>query len=818
MRNAWRQLWRLSLLALVFAGSSHADEGLVLFGPDVTPVPIAYPTGQANDQKNAEILAKYLGHLSGATFTVTASETLPAAPVIAVGNFVPADGEGLTGEDFRLRVREGRLLLTGASSRARAYAVYHLLEAYLGCRWWSHSEESVPRQERLAVPALDLLRHPPFTLHSMMNIEFSSKANDFNTRILGSGTENFTGSHNLQPMLEGYSKTHPEILPQNAEGVRKFNNLHYCYLAPGIAEALTEALEKQIISRKGKVDGVIYFAGMGDWYGGMCECEACKAVYADEKWTDPDGREKPGYTATLLRLINTAAERLDAKYPGVRIGTFAYMSLEAPPAKTRPRANVAIRVPRLRHCTMHGADECDKNGTFRRNLERWCEITPGGVYIWDYGVSFKNFLYPFPCLNAMAANLKFYHKIGVKGVMIQSNYVTPGSDLVVLKNYVWRRLMWQPELKTADLLHEFCQGYYGPAADAMETYVTTMEAAVRQPEMIHADEFAGPGFLSPAARTAMAAQRVLALAAAGTTEPWARRVREGTASIEYLQLSNPGVLKADGAQWLASNAAPDRLTRAVALLADLRESGMTEWNNGKGAWQYFVASQGGPRVSLQAGDWQAELAVLNNGMIRQFTVAGQPLFFVPNPDSRGYPANGGSQLRAGNLIQRLVGTPSDSSVTMEDVFEAPGWRWASPKATMQRTFALDREGLTVSARPVKGSKPAGASVTTVYQLKQGGEGLQMAVAEADGTWRAVSFEVGKTDLTITGSPALRLAGPAMPSAIEDRFAAPEVKEWKLVLDEAGKRLTVTTSLTGFGPVAEDAPAPLRRQFRPIPQP
>jgi hypothetical protein len=48
-------------------------------------------------------------------------------------------------------------------------------------------------------------------------------------------------------------------------------------------------------------------------------------------------------------MINKAAEILEAKYPGIQVGTLAYMSLEAPPAKTVPRDNVIVYVPRLRH-------------------------------------------------------------------------------------------------------------------------------------------------------------------------------------------------------------------------------------------------------------------------------------------------------------------------------------------------------------------------------------------------------------------------------------------------------------------------------------
>ena len=87
------------------------------------------------------------------------------------------------------------------------------------------------------------------------------------------------------------------------------------------------------------------------------------------------------------------------------VGTFAYMTLEGPPGKTLPRDNVVIWLPHLRHCIIHGADKCEKNLNYLENLKRWCEIAPGRVYIWDYGVNYgENFLYPFPVIRSMGCS------------------------------------------------------------------------------------------------------------------------------------------------------------------------------------------------------------------------------------------------------------------------------------------------------------------------------------------------------------------------------------------------------------------------------
>jgi hypothetical protein len=178
-------------------------------------------------------------------------------------------------------------------------------------------------------------------------------------------------------------------------------------------------------------------------------------------------------------MINETARILEAKHPGVQVGTFAYMSLEAPPALTKPRDNVVIQVPRLRHCTVRSVTESPKNAGFRRNLERWCELAPGRVYVWEYGANYESFLVPFPCLYAIADNIKEYHRLGVAGVSVQGNYVSTGGDLAAVKNYVWRKILWDPTLDPRALVREFCEGYYGPAAPAIVEYVEALEEGVR---------------------------------------------------------------------------------------------------------------------------------------------------------------------------------------------------------------------------------------------------------------------------------------------------------------------------------------------------
>jgi len=370
MRHAQRAMTIIAALCALAAGA-YADLVLVEEGKD--PCPILIPKdSNKRTQEAAQELARYLGQMSGAKFAVeTAPDPLPDRAIL-VGRFEQPSHDEVGSDGFVIRTEGQHLRITGWSSPGTLYGVYGFLEDVLGCRWWTHTEEHVPQKATIKVGDLNITCKPPFTLHNVYNREAQSKQNNFVNKARTTGHEWFTGSHSLYPLLREYAKDHPEIYPMAKDGKRKANNLHFCYIAPGIPEALAEALGKQVEKRKGNVADMIYFAGMGDWYGGMCQCPECKKIYEEEVWTDPDGRKKPGYTASLLRMMNRTGEILNEKYPGIRLGTFAYMSLEAPPAKMAPAQNVTIRVPRLRHCTVHSAGACKKNASYLRNLERWC--------------------------------------------------------------------------------------------------------------------------------------------------------------------------------------------------------------------------------------------------------------------------------------------------------------------------------------------------------------------------------------------------------------------------------------------------------------
>ncbi len=616
----WVSLVFLIFLSLSFTSTAFADLTLVSTG--TPPCPVVYDPAPSKALANcAKDLARYLTVISGQPFK--ALPLKPDAPLpdraIVLGDLQATGLPVLPRDGFLIRVEGKRLRITGGSNTGTQYGVYGFLEDVLGCRWWTHNEEFIPNRPDITLPNLNQTHIPAFIQHDLLNQEAMLAPYKF--RVERQGQDRFTGSHNLCPMLKPYAETNPNFLPMDAKGNRKFNNLHMNYTDKAMPAALSAELEKEIQKTGGKTDYFIYFAGMGDWYGGMDLSPQSKEIYTQETWTDPDGRKKPGYSATLLQMINQTAQLLEEKYPGVQVGTFAYMSLEAPPATIKPAPNVVIRVPRLRHTTVRSVNESPKNASFLRNLQRWCQLAPGRVYVWEYGANYTTFLAPFPCLYAMADNIRTYKKMGVAGVMIQGNYVSTGGDLAAVKNYVWRKLLWNPELDPKALVREFCEGYYGPAASEMINYIDTLEACVRGDTPSDADEFAKPGsYLTPAAIAQLKtiARKARALVP-DEKSPEHRRVQEALVSLDVLDLLKPlpktdPFIEKDG-RLIRRDIGEYSYDRVVQLISRLRGASPTEWGSGKAYHLNLLAEHGGPVAYLASGSARLRIAPAINGKI-----------------------------------------------------------------------------------------------------------------------------------------------------------------------------------------------------------
>ncbi len=810
-------LFRLVLVpAIIFSGISSMAGGFALVN-NGEPCPIyVSERDQATVLQFGKGLADYLKQISGKDFkfTVVDLSKIPAGPAIVVR--ISDDNEKkLGGDSYYIRTVNDKLHIVGETPIATGFAVFAFLEETLGCRWWAWDEEDVPKKDSLEIGQLDIVKKAPFRQTELFNREAQEYSNYFCSKSRAVHTEQFTGSHTLYPLLKDYAAKHPEIFPMDKNGKRAGNNLHFCYMSPGIVDALSDALEQEIVKRKGNVKDWIYFAGMGDWYGGMCECEECKRIYAEETWTDPDGKQWPGYSTTLLRMMNAVGEKLEKKYPGVKVGTFAYMSVDAPPAKTLPRDNVVIWLPKLRYCAIHPVDKCAKNRSFLLKMEQWEKIAPGRLYIWDYAVNYgENFLYPFPVVRSMGANIKAYSRTGCAGVMLQGNYVSKGSDLAILKNYVWRKLMWNPELSTDSLIKEFCEGYYGPASAAMQSYVFLLEDAAGNCDK-HVSEFTDEKtlkewLLSPELLGQLRKALDEALKASDRKEPYNRRVKEAEVSLEALDLitrSGPPRILSEKDGYLAVNG-QITWSRAEALVKNCRNASFKEWGISQYYLVMFLYSQGGPLVKLKKNNLEVVAAPARGSRIHQICFHGRELlrsqYIGIDPENKWNDAQlptvsrGTFEKLKNSMNVSKVIEQNEDKLSMEAECNLGAWHF--PDISSVKTVEIKGEDVVRITGKSTGLKnkpmpsPEQATTVTDYTISAGSV-FTVEVSPDTITWTKIDFTeftttpTGKEAIkakkplryTVPGNAnSLRISMPGKSTVIVDSYLSPKVEKAEIV--------------------------------------
>lgn len=440
-------------------------------------------------------LGSYLSEITGAEFVVIPPSKIDGAPVIAIGpEAARAVAPGIDldraklGDDGIVILTVGsNLLLTGAigSRRGTLYAVYQFLEQYIGVRWWTSTETSLPKQATLHISSINKRYVPPITYRSIlyrdvvggtgsgnqmasdpahMRFAVRMKLNgDFHTiapewggqyTIVGWCHHSFA----LMPP-EKYFKDHPEWYSE-IDGKRVWERGQLCCTNEDMIAELTKnviALVKQ------NPDAKMIDVSQNDWIGN-CQCANCRKI--DEAEGSPAG--------SILYAINKVAEAVDKVDPEYKVEFIAYQYSRKAPKTVRPRKNVIVRVCVIeRSCTQ--PIDSKINAALLQDLRDWSAIAPN-LMVWDYTDQLSCSLKIHPNVAVLAPDFKTYALNNAKGVFCEGDdYTIPiGDD--ELKHYVMAHALWNPAVRTKKLIDEFVKGYYGPAAPMIRKYVNIQTA------------------------------------------------------------------------------------------------------------------------------------------------------------------------------------------------------------------------------------------------------------------------------------------------------------------------------------------------------
>ena len=435
----------------------------------------------------AQELKAFLDQSTGAQFAIIPDSDPPGAREIMVGQSrhtkmlaigaVPAD---LGDEEFAIKSIRGHLVIAGGRRRGTLYGVYEFLERFVGCRWFRADVSSIPRHDVLALRPITMRKRTKLEYREPYCTEFRdgdlAARNRANSSAANLGEQHggkvtygpfvHTFEH-LLPVAEHFSE-HPEWYSE-IDGTRTSDHTQLCLTNPEVLERMIEGVRDWI---RRMPEATIFSVSQNDWLN-PCQCEKCREI--DE--------QEGSHAGSLLQFVNQVAEAIEEEAPHVAIDTLAYQYTRTPPKTIRPRQNVIVRLCSIECCFAHPLESCPENASFVEDIRGWSAIADR-LYVWDYVTNFHNYVMPWPNLNVLGPNVRFFARNNVVGLFEQGNYSAGGGgEMADLRGYVLAKLLWDPNVDEEAVRQEFLDGVYGKAAPHIAEYLDLIHEPTADPNM-----------------------------------------------------------------------------------------------------------------------------------------------------------------------------------------------------------------------------------------------------------------------------------------------------------------------------------------------
>lgn len=478
----------------------------------------------SEEKEAATELAEHLKQITGVDFNMIPEKgsAKVKTPAFYVGNTEfsrkqKIDVRKMDREEWLIQSCGKNIILTGGLPRGTLYAVYELLEKKFNCRWFAYDTTVIPRQKKLILKPVNIQGKPSYDSRELYD-DFPKAHSrgktvlqqtiQFRKRIRSSmnygdyaywptQTTQFYTSHTLYRYLDPnkYFKTNPELFSMNADGKRvrgtighhNWQGANLCVSNPKVADIVWKSLEKYIEKDRKKFPKekwpLYYPISQMDSTTYICLCPECKKI------TKREGSE----SGLWIEFINKIAERLEKKYPDVKILTSAYVSTKKAPKFVKPHKNI-----RIKWTNLYTVNDCYRPITSKFNRGQFTEYNqwinrkiPVDIYeYWNMGGNYFNPLRVETCIDSIINNIKYFHARGSRSYFAEFSGDSDrqySQNFAFLQNYVAYQLLKDVTADPELLIKEFICGFYGPAADPMMKFFTLVRNAIKnEPSLMHA--------------------------------------------------------------------------------------------------------------------------------------------------------------------------------------------------------------------------------------------------------------------------------------------------------------------------------------------
>ena len=216
---------------------------------------------------------------------------------------------------------------------------------------------------------------------------------------------------------------------------------------------------------------------------------------------------REGYGALYLDMANKAAVDIQQYYPGMRIHCILYN--HDIPETIRPDKNVIVFYCG-QGCNNHylNSGECKNLGQLGKenniktaaSLKAWgsfCAETGAEMWYWYYGVTYHYYMVSMPSVYNIYYDYKYmYEECNVRGIYYEGSGDDPEYNYETLKAYLSTRMEWEPDMsyeKFIEYMKEYLYMYYGAGYEEMYQFIDMENTAGNECGTCFISNFDRPG-------------------------------------------------------------------------------------------------------------------------------------------------------------------------------------------------------------------------------------------------------------------------------------------------------------------------------------
>jgi len=411
----------IMIIVLVLSFNCCAQKDVSLYSKEYKIIPrINIPLSSGNDMIIAsKLLVNNFIKVTGQVLTIEQSDALN--PNLS---YISLKVDSTQEDNFCYNKKDKNIIIKGKTISDLYYGITTFLEEFTQLNYYNRSKifEAEDQVAEILVP---------FTFNKCFSPSFEYREPYFSTNFspafrVWNRTDYLElnwgiWGHNLPKILKGIK------LPETAfakVGNKRIED-QYCFTSDSLFKYVNEKVTK-IYNSDFALNKYMILPNDNNL---VCTCNTCKSVGNTSKDAAP--------------AVFTFLNKLAKNHRKSTFFTTAYITVKEIP-NFKPEKNTGVFYSTIDIQKGIPIEDSKYAEKFETDIKKWTNYV-NQVYVWDYAVNFDNYFDLYPSLKITQKNLKYFKKLGVKGVFIHGseyNY----STFQELKSVMLSKLLWNPGL------------------------------------------------------------------------------------------------------------------------------------------------------------------------------------------------------------------------------------------------------------------------------------------------------------------------------------------------------------------------------------